>query len=217
MANRPVFVPAVKRIGVDIFMPEFTWNSGFAASQKQKNITALHQAFNRSFPEKKVLEISSKSLQPLGVKLSAFNLKKLVPELSASVPLECVYQGGKVFAAGGPYRDLYTATARNAKRDERLKNSGVLRSFFFDGKSYPLTPSTAFYNWLYINALQENPELAAALLEYDAFTDIEFNPDRSRNCQAEAAALYVALHRRGLLDQCGDFDSFVSLLKPRNT
>ena len=76
MAQRPVFVPLKKAPFVDVFMPEFTWNGGFALSQKQKNITALHQAFCRRFPERKVLEISSKSLQELGVKLSAFHLQR---------------------------------------------------------------------------------------------------------------------------------------------
>lgn len=213
MANRPVFAAAKKRAGADIFMTDFQWNKGLAVSQKQKNIVALHDAFCARFPEKKVLEISSKSLQPLGVKLSAFNLQKFVPELGKSVPVECVFQGGKVFAAGGPYMDLYTASPRDAKRDSRLHSSGMLRSFRFDGETFPLDPSTAFYNWLYISALRENPELAAQVLEYDAFTDIEFNPDRSRNCQAEAAAVFVSLSRQGLLEQCQTFEEFAALVK----
>jgi len=39
------------------------------------------------------------------------------------------------------------------------------------------------------------------LLCYRAFTDIEFNPQKSINCQAHAVALCVALHQRGLLDE----------------
>lgn len=215
MANRPVFMPTKKAPFVDVYMGEFTWNGGFAVSQKQKNIAALHQSFNQRFPDRKVLEISSKSMQSLGVKLSAFNLKKFVPSLGLSTPVECAFQGGKVFAAGGPYTDLYIATAREAKRDPRLKSSGMLRRFFFEGEEMPLTPRTAFYNWLYINALLENPDLAEQLLEYDGFTDIEFNPDKSINCQAEAAALFVALSRQGLLDQCRHFDMFIQLLQPK--
>ena len=212
MANRPVYVPMNKAPFVDAHMPEFTWNGGFAASQKQKNITALHDSFHRRFPDSKILEISSKSLQPLGIKLSAFNLKKYVPELGRSIPVECVFQGGKVFAAGGPYKDLYEASARDSKRDPRLKSSGMLRSFSFDGKEMPITPKTAFYDWIYINALLENPELMEQLTEFDAFTDIEFNPAKSVNCQAKAAALFIALHRQGLLDQCRDPETFLALL-----
>ena len=120
----------------------------------------------------------------------------------------CDPQGIKIaMIAGGNH------TIRDAKRDPRLKASGALRSFFFDGKQMPTTPTTAFYNWLYINALLENLELAGQLTAFDGFTDIEFNPDKSRNCQAEAAAVFVALSRLGLLEQCRDFETFASLFR----
>lgn len=213
MASRPVFVPLNKPPFVDVFNSEFNWNGGFAVSQKQKNIVALHSSFNKRFPDKKVLEISSKSLQKLGVNLSAFNLKKEIPSLNLKVPVECVFQGGKVFAAGGPFTDLYLASPRDAKRDSRLTANGRLCYFTFDGKEMTLIPKNAFYNWLYINAILENPEYIEELLEYDAFTDIEFNPDKSINCQAKAAAVFVALERLSLLDQCKDFDSFITLFR----
>ena len=43
-------------------------------------------------------------------------------------------------------------------------------------------------------------ELASQILKYDAFTDIEFNPDKSINCQAKSAALFVSLSKRNLLE-----------------
>lgn len=213
MAERPVYVTTMKAPYVTVYKPQFTWNAGLNKVQKQKNIAALHDAFRRIEPDLNVLEISSKSLQPLGIKLSAFNLPKYVPSLNKSVPVECVFQGGKIFAAGGPYTDLYTATARAAKKDERLSSSGMLRGFFFEGEEMPLIPATAFYDWLYVNALMENPELAEELLQFDAFTDIEFNPDKSRNCQARAAALFVAMHRSGRLDQCRSFEGFLTAIR----
>ena len=212
MATRPVYMPDVKAPFLKSYMPEFVWNGGFAVSQKQKNIVALHEAFQRRFPESRVLEISSKSLQGLGVKLSAFNLKKFVPELGVSVPVECVFQGGKVFNAGGPYTDLYEVSPRDAKRDSRLKSSGMLKSFFFDGKMMPITPQTVFYDWIYINAVLENAEPAEELLNFDAFTDIEFNPAKSINCQAKAAALFVALARQGVVEECREFDAFYRIV-----
>ena len=211
MANRPVFSASSKAHHVDVFPVEFVWNKGLAPSQKQKNIVAIHEGFKRRFPERKVLEISSKSLTSLGVKLSAFNLKKFVPSIGKYVPVECIYQGAKVFAAGGPFTDLYLGASRAAKGDSRLKSSGALRSFSFEGRNYPLYPITAFYDWLYINALMENDELASETLEYDSFTDIEFSPEKSKNCQARAAALFVALHRKGLLECVKDFEQFVKI------
>jgi len=37
------------------------------------------------------------------------------------------------------------------------------------------------------------------LARFEAFTDIEFNPDKSVNCQARSCALYVALSAKELL------------------
>ena len=80
----------------------------------------------------------------------------------------------------------------------------------------PLNPKTIFYDWLYINAVLENPLLAAELLKYNAFKDIEFNPEKSINCQAKAAVLFVALSRKGKIEQCRIFDSFYQISKSEN-
>ena len=52
MAVRPVFVPGKRKNEADVFMTEFVWNGGLSVSQKRKNITALHDAYIRRFPEK---------------------------------------------------------------------------------------------------------------------------------------------------------------------
>lgn len=211
MAQRPVFMPSqFKPYSVE-WMVEFPFNAGFAPSQKQKNIVALHKGFEEEFPGKKVLEISSKSLQPEGVLLSAFNLKKLVPSLGRALPVENIYQAGKVFERGGPYLDLLEKTAREAKRDERASLSGAVIGFRFEEMDFPAKPLTAFYDFLYMNALLENEELMNAVLQYDAFTDIEFNPKKSLACQAGAAAKFVALHRAGKLDRIRSADTFLAL------
>ena len=82
-----------------------------------------------------------------------------------------------------------------------MRESGDLVSFQFGDEQWPLEPKTAFYDWLYLQALRQQPELAVELLKFEGFTDIEFNPKRSINCQARAAALYVALAKRGLWDK----------------
>ncbi|MBQ9083243.1 MAG: hypothetical protein IJY28_07075 [Clostridia bacterium] len=212
MAQRPVYLTRPQPPYCFPWNAEFSYNGGFAPSQKQKNITAIHAAFSATFPELKVLEISSKSMQPGGTELSAFHLPKYVPSLGKSVPVENIYQAGKVFRNGGPYTDLLHVTPREAKRDERLVTSGPLTGFRFEGQDFPLKPVTIFYDYLYINALLENEQLAQVVLQYDAFTDIEFNPQKSINCQAKAAALFVALHRLNKLDEVRNFDSFRALL-----
>ena len=210
MTKRPIFLATNKAPYYREFNVTFDWNPGFAKSQKQKNIQAMHLIFLRTpiGKDKRILEISSKSTEDLGVNLSAFNLQKYVPSLGRKVPLECVFQGGKVFENGGPYLDLYEMKPADAKKDERLRDSGRLTAFRFEGKDYPLKPLTIFYDWLYLNACLENPELSEPLLKYDGFTDIEFNPEKSINCQARSAAIYVSLNKTGLIDQIRSFEAF---------
>lgn len=112
------------------------------------------------YPEYKMLEISSKSLQELGTKLSAFSLTKYIPERNTTMPGECIYQSSKVFSNGGSYTDLIFKSAKDAKTDIRLKNSGELIGFKFNGIGYPLTENFTFYNYIYISALIENPDLS---------------------------------------------------------
>lgn len=213
MANRPVFVvnsdpPYYKAINV-----EFKWSGGFAKSQSQKNITALHNNFSAEYPEHKILEISSKSLQELGTKLSAFSLTKFVPALGADIPVECIYQGSKRFSNAGPFTDLYYKTPKEAKTDERLKNSGHLIGYRFGDVDYPITDRFTFYDYIYILALMENPNLSKELLQYSAFTDIIFTPNKSLNCQAKSAAILKSLYDNRLLDYASDFDKMVSLCR----
>lgn len=194
MAKRPVFVPSPKPPEhVRVVEVEFEWHSGMSLAQKRRSISSLHAAAGRRGIEP-VLEISSKSPDDLGVALSAFNLTVRLPS-GRSVPLECAFQAAKRFEGGGPFVELLEATPRDAKRDPRLRESGRLVAFELEGRSYPTKPETAFYDHLYADALDQNPELAAAILRYAGFTDIEFNPEKSLNCQARAAARFVGIAR----------------------
>jgi hypothetical protein len=201
MAERPVFISCLEKNGfVKVENIEFQWYAGFAITQKQRSISSLHENIINKYPSLKVLEISSKSLEPLGVSLSAFNLMiRTINKKEFSV--ETAFQASKVFENGGPYLDLYEKTSREAKKDSRLKNSGSLLYFQYFDRRWELQPKTLFYDWLYINALVTNKDLCELILKYDAFTDIEFNPDKSINCQAKSAALYVSLYRSNLLDE----------------
>lgn len=199
MANRPIFIPAPEGPGYVVTRDlEMTWYAGFAEVQKAKSIRSLHEAAAKA-GFARVLEISSKSADPVGVQLSAFNL--MMKTETGRISVECAFQGSKVFSRGGPFTDLYHKTSREAKQDERLLASGDLEAFSYFGETWPLQPLTAFYDWLYINALDQNPQLANHLLSFDAFSDIAFNPQRSFNCQAKSAALYVALRNSGKLAQ----------------
>ena len=213
MAQRPVYTIRLNEPFYRCHMVDFEYNPGFAVSQKQKNIKAIHDAYHRINSDSKILEISSKSLQPLGVSLSAFNLMKYVPSIDQKICVENIFQGGKVFNAAGPFTDLYSESPKNAKRDDRLRQNGALKGFYFEGNTYPLSPKTAFYDWIYISALLENNDLAEELVQFDAFTDVEFNPAKSLNCQAKAAAIFVSLKRTGKTDVIKSFDEFKKIYR----
>ena len=198
MAERPIFIPwtiehrLVKEVSFD-----FQWNPGFAPVQKKKNITALHEAAAAD-GYSPLLEFSTKSEELLGQRLSAFSLKVTAQEFG-EIPLECAFQGSKVFERGGPFTDLYTAEPRAAKKDPRIRTSGCLVEFRYNGVTFPLKPKTAFYDWLYITALSPHHKYLQCLEEYAGFTDIEFNPSKSVNCQARSCAMLAAMIKKDIL------------------
>lgn len=200
MAKRPVFAPYRDKVGVEEKLIDFKWYSGFAVSQKQKSIQSLHKEA-QVFGYHDLLEISSKSEDELGVSMSAFNLTITTKKHNRSFSVESAFQGSKVFERGGPYTDLFMVDSLTAKRDIRIKESGNLISFSFFNQSFPNEPRTFFYDWLYINALVQNTDICNSIRDYDGFTDIEFNPEKSINCQAHAVALYRSLVHNGVLQQ----------------
>ncbi len=215
MAKRPIFTPDFSEFPyIDAIDIEFKWHPGFAKSQMQKSIASLHEAAEKLNRISPILEISSKSTSRLGTSLSAFNL--LLKTLDGQrMSVECAYQGSKVFENGGPYHELYSKPSRAAKTDERLRNSGELIAFNFRGKDFPIEPKTAFYDWLYITALsQQKTDIIQELEVFQGFSDIVFNPNRSLNCQARAAALFVALSKNGLINEqiLQDRDRYLALI-----
>lgn len=202
MARRPIFLP---KLDPDYLVFEryvdFHWSAGMAVSQKQKSIADLHHMAFVKLGVKNPLEVSSKSTNPIGVALSSFNLS-FVTSKNRTLRVENAFQGSKVFQNGGPFIDLFDVEPMVAKRDDRLKNSGDLIGFEFFGQSWPTTPLTCFYDWIYINALHKNERLASDSMHYDGFTDIEFNPEKSINCQARSVALYQALRILGKIEHC---------------
>ena len=188
---RPIFIPNRNSIGVIEQEIELNWYMGMSLEVRRRSIRSFHekakeQGFNH------ILEASSKSEQEIGIQLSAFFLKNI-----KGYPVENLFQSSKVFVNGGPYRDLLTVTPREAKKDSRLRESGKMVKFTFNQKDFPLEPKSLFYDWLYLNVLfsERNLVLRETFFEnhFDAFSDIEFNPQKSFSCQARTLALCVSL------------------------
>lgn len=199
MANRPIFRAISQSPYFEVENVNFKFYSGFSVSQKQKSINDLHEQYIKLYPNANILEISSKSTSALGVSLSAFNLNIQTAKRAFSV--ECAFQSSKVFESGGPYTDLLDRSSIEAKKDPRLRESGKLIAFQYFNAKFPLEPKDYFYNWLYINALKLNTELTSKIITYDSFSDIEFNPQKSINCQAKAAAIFVSLSNQQLIEE----------------
>lgn len=207
MAERPVFVPVLGGTQLVQEVPvQFPWHPGLAASQKKKNVVELQQAaMVRGLGP--LLEISSKSELEVGRRLSAFHLKLEIEQGTTTV--ECAFQGSKVFEHGGPFPDLFRKTSKEAKKDPRIRESGRLTSFLLEGRRYPISPMTVFYDWLYFKALYPHRDWLAERNEWKGFTDIEFNPERSVNCQARSFAAFISLLSRDVLDETmASFESF---------
>lgn len=214
MANRPVYIPKTnsESVGVTTKDVEFEWFPGMSKSQKQKSILSLHEA-SYKLDISPLLEISSKSMVELGVNLSAFNLTITTKKHNRSFSVETAFQGGKVFENGGPYTDLLEGSSVQAKKDIRLKESGGLTKFIFFNTEFPLKPRTFFYDWLYVNAIHQNEDISNEVMKYKGFTDIEFNPKKSINCQAYSAALYVSLRSAGIIKEAlKSPDTFLNIL-----
>lgn len=205
MVMRPVFISQINSHGTSIqhFVKEnnieFKWYPGFAISQKQKSVKSLHENIEKTIGKNKILEVSTKSENPLGFELSAFNLKYYKNNKS-NYSVECLFQSCKIFKNGGPYKDILYKTSIEAKKDIRLKESGNLIAFQYKNENWDIQYGTAFYDWFYINALNQQP-YKDDILEYEVFTDIEFNPKKSLNCQARSVALFVGLVKSNLISE----------------
>lgn len=214
MAIRPVYYSERGgRFLVRVEQVSFEWYAGMSKAQRQKSVRSLHTAASEARSGSKLLEVSSLSETELGVRLSAFNLCLNPERRGAAIPVECLFQSGKVFEFGGPYTDLLHVPPLEAKRDPRLQESGRLVKFTSAGQDWALEPPTAFYDWIYLNTLHRNPVLAEEVMNWNGFTDIVFNPIKSVNCQAGAVALYVALRHRGILeDALSSRESYLNLV-----
>lgn len=191
--TRPIFIPKQKTIGVMEKNISFDWHMGMSVEVRKRSIKSLHEEAKKA-GFLNILEASSKSEQKIGIQLSAFFLTNIT-----GYPVENLFQSSKVFENGGPYRDLLTKTPKEAKQDERLKNSGNMVKFSFNKQDFPSEPKSLFYDWLYINVLfsDKNLDLREEFfnLNFDAFSDIKFNPKKSFSCQARTLALCVSLYK----------------------
>jgi hypothetical protein len=196
MATRTVFVPLCTFPWFKEYYIDFDWVPGLEKTQIQKSIRNLHKEAKHVLGIEKILEVSTRSEDVLGLKLSAFNLKVRSTDCLSSI--ESTYQSSKVFENSVQYIDIIQKDALAAKTDARLKNSGKLTGYRFQSLEFRLLPSPNFYDYLYIRGLIESGE-AERVLDFEAFTDHAFSghgkviEGKSVNCQARSLAIFVGL------------------------
>ena len=147
-------------------------------------------------PGARVLEISTRSSEGLGRRLSAMNLQAA----SGRGTVEAIYQGSKDFG-DGPNPEI--AAAPNgfaAKALARARASGKrLIGFRLAGRDWPASTGTAAYDWLWCSAAlaELGGDALADLGRWDGFTDMFWRSGGVTACQARSAAILVSLLRRG--------------------
>lgn len=178
---------------------EFKWEPGMSTTQKTRSCINLHRAIQQ-YTGLSALDISTASPQPVGVKLSAFNLKL------NGLPVEVLYQGSKVYSDGYVAHKLYTADSLTAKRLSKEYHGNVV-GFDCFGTKYPTEPKSAFYDFIYLRAVRETFG-NTVLTDATCFTDIQAKPELIA-CQARSFCEYKLMQLSGCLTCLDDFDKFV--------
>lgn len=217
MAEKIYFIIDFDKNKVKEKFVEYTFKAGFALKNKQENIKNIHKGIMEKEGVDKILEVSSKSMDKIGIELSAFNLC-VETKKNKRLSVETIFQASKVFENGKQYIDLLDKNSKEAKKDERLRNSGDVIGFRFNDIMWKNEPKTLFYDWLYIKTLDYNIKKMIIskdeILKYRAFTDVEFNHKKSINCQARALALYVLMEKNNILEEClNDREMFEKYLR----
>jgi type I restriction enzyme M protein len=179
----------------------FNFYGGFALSEKQKTILAFHTEIEKDGITN-ILEISSKSKNPIGKSLSAFNLKLSINKKSYTI--ESIYQSSKVFQNSIQFTQVLEIPPFDAKKfvkEEVQKQHLILNKFQCFGYDFPINPPSLFYDFIYVSALNQNPEITKELINFTCFTDVEFNHKKQVASQARSCAIYCYLHQNKLLDK----------------
>lgn len=196
-ATRPIFIPDADGSLVRETMVSFTWYPGMARAQAQRSLDSFHEEAER-IGLAPLLEVSTRSRNPLGIRLSAFNLRLRTPLAIQPVTVEAAFQSAKMYVGRGNLEHLLSwDDGRAIKAAVNEFRDTPIEGFIFEDVQWDLSPTTAFYDYLYLRALcdtfADDPKLSHALEGFRGFTDIAYNPKRSFNCQARSCALFVAL------------------------
>ena len=175
-------------------------NDKFGVNLSAFNLELDSRPFECTFQEAKRFEISD-SIKTK-IEIDSKGKGKFIVDISDKL----INDGESYYLA--PISDNPRELKSTIKAFCKANKSAKLSHFNFRGEIFELNAGVAnsasfFYDFLYFRALRENFSQSeiAQILDYDIFTDIEFNHKVSINCQARSCALY----RYALLNKKVDF------------
>lgn len=168
--------------------------------RQRREVDSLHERFKYYRPDFKMLEISSISREPLGVAVSAANLRDPRGNLT-----EAVYLGSRVYEQGQLEHLYHASSTVEAMRITKASEHNMFSSYNWYGKAVPTNPLTLMKYWIWCDAVYNQKDLMNQIVEYDAFTNYFCNTSKDYfGTYPEAAALFVTLYRNGILDTAMD-------------
>lgn len=178
----------------------------------ETRVGQLHAAFKHLVEDKKVMEFSSKSDNKSVKKLLPGKLVKLVD--GQKVTVNNIFKTAeRVTADGSSAGGIAVNVVNKTVVEEGSRKAPKAIGYKYDGHIFSSRPRQMFYNYLYINALLEHPDMMAELAEYDAFSDSLVASNSGNPVPAQAVAIYVSLARLGLLEKARDPEEFEKLFK----
>ena len=160
----------------------------------------------------RILEISSRSDEPLGRALSAMNLRAAGSDGNRRLPVESVYQAAKCYGHNGPDEQPIPNGFDAKRRDKERRNAGSLRGFQHEGTFWPAASGSAFYDREWIKAAAA-AGATRELARYDAYSDQFHRPGAAVACQARSAAMLAGLDRSRQLGQVHEAGSWAAALQ----
>ena len=211
----------------------FEWHLGMSWQQKQKSSKSMLEQLE--LQGYNPIEISRRSEDmEFGVQLSAFNLKINNKNVENIFQAYKVFNDGGPYydllevdpkSAKNDCRiqtkdskkpcQTYNVAYKNKEffTDEnicdycRTRQDRELIRFESKKAKWAKEPKSMFYDAIYIAALLQNKQLSNKLVEFNAFTDIEFNQKTPYatlkgpfNCQARSCAIYSTLKQAKISD-----------------
>jgi hypothetical protein len=205
---------------------DFEWFLGMSPKQTQKSSLSMLAKLKEK--GKKPMEVSRSSEDAeFGVQLSAFNLTlkghkvenifQAYKVMTDGGPYFDLLRVEPKFAKNDCRIQIHNTKTRKPCQTNKVKytkdfyeeeaickycktrKERQLKSFG-SKVEWPLEPKSMFYDAVYIMGLIENKELSDKLIDYDAFTDIQFNQKDEYatkkgpfNCQARSCAIFSTL------------------------